>query len=224
MHQKTLDNQLLMSNSRRFHIWSTLLMIANRTEGDVMFSGEPLTLKPGQMKTGRRALSALTNIPETTIERHLTVLQKADMIGQQTDGQSRLITIRNWDQYQSTGQRTDNERTTNGQRTDTIESIEGRDKSKETDSLLESFARFWSIWPEKKNKQAALRAWTKKTGGPTDEDREDAIRILPAWLKANERQIREGFLMHAATWINGRRWEDDISTPRTGRPVVETRD
>jgi hypothetical protein len=64
----------------------------------------------------------------------------------------------------------------------------------------ESFSKFWAAYPRKVAKGAALRAW------PGDEH-------LPAILTAIGWQAKTWtdpkFIPHPATWLNGRRWEDE---------------
>lgn len=72
------------------------------------------------------------------------------------------------------------------------------------------FERFWDQYPRKAAKSAALKAWRKLTGT----DRETALSRLAAWL-ANWQTGRESgefkrFGPHPATWINQRRWEDEL--------------
>lgn len=96
-------------------LWVNLLLLANHKDKEVIWNGSILTIKRGQFITGRKELSKLTGIPETTIERILKVFKNGHQIEQQTCNKYRLITILNWDKYQVA----DNKRTTNGQQTDT---------------------------------------------------------------------------------------------------------
>ena len=86
----------------------------------------------------------------------------------------------------------------------------GRKKSADMDG----FALFWQEYPRKAAKAAALKAWQKLNPSP-----ELVERILahvrdhkrsPDWLKDGGQ-----FVPHPATFLNGRRWEDDIP-PDTG--------
>lgn len=79
------------------------------------------------------------------------------------------------------------------------------------------FAEFWAVYPRKKAKGAAERAWAK------------AVKLVdPAELMARLRaqipvmMLKPQFIPHPATWLNGKRWEDEISShdlmpdPRSG--------
>lgn len=77
------------------------------------------------------------------------------------------------------------------------------------------FARFWEAYPRKVAKAEAEKAWKKLK---PDEDllcvmlnAIDAAKQSQGWQEAGGR-----FIPHPATWLNQRRWEDELS-PSTGR-------
>jgi hypothetical protein len=82
----------------------------------------------------------------------------------------------------------------------------------------QEFNKFWDCYPHKKSKDAARKAWLK-----LDPPKELIKEINQAVLN----QIKERELItsvnefcpewtHGSTWLNGRRWEDDVDlSPRT---------
>jgi hypothetical protein len=89
-----------------------------------------------------------------------------------------------------------------------------------SDDLASRFETFWSSYPRKVNKQAALKAWTKL--------RPDAAllaRMMAAldWQRRSDQWMRDGgqFIPHPATWLNAKRWEDEPSRiPRLNANTV----
>ena len=86
----------------------------------------------------------------------------------------------------------------------------GRKKSADMDG----FALFWQEYPRKAAKAAALKAWQKLNPSP------DLVERILAHVREHKRSqdwIKDGgqFVPHPATFLNGRRWEDDIP-PDTG--------
>ena len=79
---------------------------------------------------------------------------------------------------------------------------------------MDGFALFWQEYPRKAAKAAALKAWQKLNPSPDLVERIlDHVRDhkrSPDWLKDGGQ-----FVPHPATFLNGRRWEDDIP-PDTG--------
>lgn len=70
------------------------------------------------------------------------------------------------------------------------------------------FDQFWRLYPVKKGKQAAQRAWkNKKTGA------DFILKDIQTRVR-NDRQWIEGFIPHASTYLNGCRWEDEIQAPK----------
>jgi len=72
------------------------------------------------------------------------------------------------------------------------------------DKLPEGFEEFWSIYPRRVAKQAAIRMYAKaiKKTAPAN--------VIAATKRyANERMGKDAsFTKHPATWLNGERWED----------------
>lgn len=97
----------------------------------------------------------------------------------------------------------------------TLVSIEVKQELKKTTNLSgmpdvseESFEDFWQEYPKKKAKADALKAWRK-----IKPDASLLAKILKGLsvAKASEGWVKDGgrFVPHPATWLNGKRWEDE---------------
>lgn len=74
----------------------------------------------------------------------------------------------------------------------------------------ERFERFWKAYPIKKDRQAAIRAW-------------DKLRPMPALINVMARALQRQMsteewqrgigIPYASTWLNNRRWEDEVTLP-----------
>lgn len=78
-----------------------------------------------------------------------------------------------------------------------------------TDAQERRFSEFWSAYPKKVGKKAALTSWKRL--------RPDSVlfeRIMQAVINAkkSEQWIREGgrYIPNPATWINQGRWDDEL--------------
>lgn len=84
----------------------------------------------------------------------------------------------------------------------------------------DGFATFWAQYPKKVAKPQALKAWKKiKPAGRLLADLIAALKKQKAsadWLKDDGR-----FVPHPATWLNGRRWEDEAlpAADKTAAPA-----
>ncbi|MEB3881569.1 hypothetical protein ODJ72_23780, partial [Pseudomonas guariconensis] len=76
----------------------------------------------------------------------------------------------------------------------------------------ELFSRFWKLYPRKVGKDKAEKAWAKlKVSQALFDKIVSALakhRQLPGWTKDNGQ-----FIPHASTWLNGKRWEDEVEVP-----------
>lgn len=76
----------------------------------------------------------------------------------------------------------------------------------------EMFERFWKLYPRKKDRAKALRAWDKlKADRKLMQTMSAALKAQMAteeWQRDNGRAIP-----YPSTWINNRRWEDELEEP-----------
>lgn len=103
------------------------------------------------------------------------------------------------------------------------ETVQYRDSTETVQRLtpvvLVDFDTFWEAYPKKVGKQPAAKAW--KSLNP---DHEMLVVLLKAieTQKASEQWRKDGgkFIPHPATWINGKRWEDELTAdaPPAHRP------
>lgn len=73
-----------------------------------------------------------------------------------------------------------------------------------------SFDVFWNLYKYKRGKAPALKAWNKLK----DSDKAAAIEAVPnylAYLDYKRATGREQEQMHASTYLNQKRWEDDYT-------------
>ena len=75
--------------------------------------------------------------------------------------------------------------------------------------LALGFSAFWVRWPRKVAKLEAQKAWNQTV---TEEDEEAIQKALDWPIPIFERRDPER-IPHAATWIRGRRWDDEPPAP-----------
>lgn len=88
--------------------------------------------------------------------------------------------------------------------------------AKKTTGYADDFEAWWALYPRKVAKAAAAKAW-KGARRATDADTLTSALLasVRAW-QANGRATEH--IPHAATWLNGRRWEDQPDTDMPHRP------
>jgi hypothetical protein len=93
-------------------------------------------------------------------------------------------------------------------------------KKTDTDALPAGFAEFWAAYPRKDSEEAAIKAWRKLAP-----EAELQARILADVIHraAGEkwREKKGEFIPHAATYLNGKRWQDEgvkVNPELNGKP------
>jgi len=81
--------------------------------------------------------------------------------------------------------------------------------------IYPTFNDFWDIWPEKIAKQNAQKAWSKLT----QKEKEKTIQHVPEFTKA--KRITGQHLPHAATYLNGKRFNDEMLPQPTQAPMIQ---
>lgn len=83
----------------------------------------------------------------------------------------------------------------------------------QTELIARAFALFWEIWPDKRDKGAARKAWGRalKAAQSPAPILEGARRFAQ---DPNLPTVASGFMPHASTWLNGERWNDPPLAPR----------
>jgi len=97
-----------------------------------------------------------------------------------------------------------------GATTTTVTGRQSRPKNHPLEpSLKHHFDVFWSIYPRKVAKQAALKAFEKALQVATGEEICDGARRY-----ADDPNRSPSYTAHAATWLNAHRWGDEPLPPR----------
>lgn len=87
------------------------------------------------------------------------------------------------------------------------------EKNKNTPNPL--FDAFWRTYPRRVSRPSAERAWQAATRKASpDVIMAGLSRHLPTW-----RGQEAKFIPHPATWLNGERWADEITTPEPEHPL-----
>ena len=77
----------------------------------------------------------------------------------------------------------------------------------------EIFERFWTLYPIHKSRQSAVKAWDRLK--PSGELMRTISKALKRQMATDEQWIRGIGIPYAATYLNQRRWEDDILPDRS---------
>ncbi|WP_214510535.1 helix-turn-helix domain-containing protein [Pseudomonas brassicacearum] len=90
-----------------------------------------------------------------------------------------------------------------------------------TSDTAEGFEQFWKLYPKKKGRKDAVKAWAKLK--PSDELRQTLITALGShclsedWTKDGGR-----YVPNASTWLNGERWTDELKPATSAKQSAYT--
>lgn len=86
------------------------------------------------------------------------------------------------------------------------------------DDLAEPWRLFWQAYPRKVSKAEAEKAYRKLK--PDAALQATLLAAVALQAKSQDWTKDEGrFIPHASTWLNQRRWEDQVATPGTVHPM-----
>ena len=88
------------NKSEYVHLWVHLLLEANREDKEFLWNGKIQKINSGQLLTGLNEISKKTGINRSTVDRILKLFENETQIEQQITTKFRLITIKNWSEYQ----------------------------------------------------------------------------------------------------------------------------
>lgn len=210
-------------------IWIRLLVLAGKTNDD------GLIYIQRNMPYTDEMLATLFDKPINTIRLALTTLESFNMIDL---GQNGMIAITNWSKHQNiegmekVREQNRLRKAKQREKQKALPNVTGRsrdshatdiDIDKEKDNVqndqhsgknakaLESdFEKLWKLYPNKKGKQVALKAYKRAIkDGVSNKQIQTGIVAYKKYLTANGTE--QQFMMHGGTFFNQRSWDDDWS-------------
>lgn len=84
------------------------------------------------------------------------------------------------------------------------------------------FNQFWEAYPRKRKKEDSAKAFAQLD--PTPELFETILKAIELWKKTEQWSKHElQFIPYPASWLRGKRWEDDLSNESTSPPQPTTK-
>lgn len=222
---KRIRKSFIWTNSDQYKLWSLCLMKANFKDTKVLFNGKEISVSRGQFITGRDALASEFNdgVPRVhqvvgrTLWRWLHKFEAEQMLSITSNPKYSVITITNWDEYQTNDQQLSSSRPSTVHQLSTDNNINNTN-NKTTSSgndgaskVEQNFELLWKLYPRKEGKDVARKAYKRaiKNGAKNKaiQDGIVAYRKLVASEGRDKQYIRQG-----GTWFNQKGWEDEYQT------------
>jgi hypothetical protein len=222
INRKILDSEVFASE-KKLKVWIWLLLKAAYKERFfpiVIGRGESIIkIQRGQLIFGRFKAEETLNIDGSTIYKILQWFAKEEMIIIESNSHYTLITITNYDTYQSlpTTKVTADEQPCNSQVTADEQPCNTYKKVNKVNKVNNiSFDDFWNLYEKKVGDKTKLEAkWEKLT----DEDRTNIMAYIP---KYKESQPDKKYRKDPATFLNNKSWNDELIGYREPVKAKET--
>lgn len=219
MYRGWMDNPVFASEPySRAQAWEWMIAEAAWKDTRTVIGGKTVVIKRGQFSHSIRYIAKAWKWQKSTVDRFITRLKTETMVGTETGQGQVVITICNYDIYQSspdeggteTGHRLGQQRDSSG-----TEKKEVKESKK--DISPDGFAEFYAAYPNKKDPASAKRAYAaalKKT--PTDE----ILRRTKCYAVECEGKEKK-WIKHPATWLNAEAWKNEGENDGSlfGQPV-----
>lgn len=197
LHRKTKQCSFY-KNPDAFLLWCHILLSVNHQEKTFLHGNQMVTLKPGQILTGRKALSAETGIQELKVKRLLDLFESEHQIEQQKTNKYSIITVLRWDEYQiieqQNEQQMNNKRTTDEQqmntnKNDKNEKNDKEELKKEINKEKRSKPRSaMTTIPDAYEISVQVREWATQNGITRLEER---LAHFKDWATAGEKKYKD---------------------------------
>lgn len=229
LYRELIDKPIwINSTPEQNRILITLLCMANHKPKKWEWQGKPYEVKAGQFITSLASIVERCRCKSITVKKVRTALERFENLGfltSEATNKNRLITIVNWCNYQDydsqEGKPEDKQRASEGQaegkqratnknvkNNKNVENDKNNIYAQNSDEL---FSQFWEAYPKKRGKSNACRSWEKLK--ISNELFNLIMQKLELFKKSDDWLKEKGkYIPYPATFLNGRRWEDEIET------------
>lgn len=236
LHRIIIDKPIWhRSTPEQKSVLITILLMANHKSNEWEWQGEKFTVKPGQFVTSLDRISekAGKGVSVQNVRSSLKKFEeKYQFLTNKSTKSGRLITICNWDDYQSneedTNKDTNNEPTKSQQRNNKEVTPNKNDKNDKNDKKNTPESIYFIQNPTQKK----VKEWKDKYGYPEEfeelfnlsDKRQEKLAALTQWVSLTEAERERvkahwpeytklttgGFQKYFRTYLSNQGWEDNL--------------
>lgn len=134
LHRKLLDSEIFW-NERLLKVWVWCLIRASYATRSAVIGHQRISLLPGQFITGQKTASEALEIAPATVWRYLHLLEELGNLTLKTNNKFTVVTVVNWDLYQSKDSEVNNKRITNEEQMNTNKKVKKEKKKDIADDI-----------------------------------------------------------------------------------------
>jgi hypothetical protein len=193
--------------------WLWLIQEASFEPHRIRYKNEMVDVGIGQVPTSYRRLVEKWKWGIHRVRNFLLLLESEQMITRQTATGFLIITVSNYEKYQKPSKLPTTQTATptatlpTTQTATNIKNIKNLNKE-----YMTKFSEFWTAYPRKTNKHAGEKAYLKALKEIDHETLVASAARFAAYHIAKGTELE--FIPHASTWLNGKRWGEDYTTPK----------
>ena len=205
VHRKLLEWEWF-SDHNTFRLFMYLMLKANHQ--DKKWKG--IIIKRGQHLTSLDSLCAGTGMTKSKIRTSLNKLKSTRDIAHKTNSQHTVITVINYNLYQSIDTQTDKP-IANESQTDDKPIATNNNVNNENNVITDGFSHWWNLYPSSRriNKSGCLTKWKSKCKGLSDDSIVDLINNISKDIDLRIKQVDDiKFIPQTTTYLNQERWND----------------
>ena len=229
--RKILDSGMLQ-NHKLLTFWVWCLLKATHKQRKVIVDFKEVELGPGQFIFGRKTAAAELSMSQQSVRTCLKTLKKMGNLSTQATNRYTVITICNWERYQSTenganqpdsqpfNQQVTSKQPASNQQVTTNKNVKNEKNVKKRHIV--DFDAAWKLYPDKSGKPKAKEAYiTARKEGATAVEIAEGLERYKAYV-AEKR--KGGFTdlkyQNGSTWFRQRGWESEyiLSDAKTLKP------
>lgn len=169
LHRQITENELWFSERfTKSQAWIDLLLLATYEPRVVFLRGIEVKLEPGELCYSQLSLASRWKWNFKTVKSFLNMLEKREMLETRTNNVTTVISIRNWNRYQSNGdqngdQNGDKQEGKEGKETGSPDGSPSPNQQKESKSAspVRAFETWWAEEYRRRRGEDYLFSWGK---------------------------------------------------------------
>ena len=164
LHRKLLENPIF-KNYKLLQTFLYCLLKATHDDYELLIGDQMVSLKKGQLATGRKAISSATNLSEQNVRTALSKLEKLGILTIKPTSKYSVITVVSWDSYQGANHQVTNNQPTSNQQVTTNNNINNNNNINKDIVIPDGINKeSWGEWLtyRKEKKKTVSQAAAKK--------------------------------------------------------------
>lgn len=187
--------------------WIDLLLLANHDDVKTVYKGEIIVCKRGDVNRSMLYLADRWGWSRKSVKHFLDLLEKDGMVTTKVTTNRTIITLKNWEKYQSKDNEGNNERYSevhsegNNEGNNEGNTNKKDKKDKKDKEYICAFDEFWKIYPRKVDKTRAYKQYQARLkDGYTEDQLLTACKNYAAECEKNRTEQR--YIKHGATFLS----------------------